>query len=94
VKIRAASTEEFGPVEQVEVICYFRGMDASVSRAVTFQPGQSEVIDDALPAGPGYVRLATTTHHDEDSFHCFTNPIWIKTTGAAQRSLQVTCTDW
>jgi hypothetical protein len=94
IEIRAASTAEFGPVEQVEVISYFRGMDASTSRSVPFHVGHSEVIGDALPEGPGYVRLSATTQHREDSFRCFSNPIWIRPAGAGQRSLRVTCRGW
>ena len=44
VEIQAASTGEFGPVEKVEVLYYFLGMDKTESKVVPFQLGHSDVL--------------------------------------------------
>ena len=51
----------------------------------------SQVINGDLPSGPGYVRLETVTQTDQDTFRCFTNPIWIKVADSGKRQLCVNC---
>jgi hypothetical protein len=94
VSVQAASTDEFGAVEQVEVLYYFRGMDGTVAQTVDFQIGHSEELSQNLPSGPGYVRLATTTHIGEETYRCFTNPVWIKSIADGNRGLRVNCVAW
>ena len=94
VNVQAASTDEFGAVEQVEVLHYFRGMDGTAAQVVDFQIGHSEELARDLPSGPGYVRLATTTHTSEETYRCFTNPIWIRSVADGERQLRVNCVAW
>jgi hypothetical protein len=94
VQVQAASTPEFGSVEEVELFYYFRGMTGTISVPVSFAAGHSAVVATDLPSGPGYVRLATQTHNGAGTYRCFTNPIWIKSAGAGSRTLVVTCADW
>lgn len=81
-------------VEQVEVCYFVQGMTGTISKLVDWRVGQSTEIDAALPPGPGYARLATTTRRDGEVFRCFTNPVWIQPTGPGRRSLRVTCIGW
>jgi hypothetical protein len=94
VDVQAASTAEFGQVEQVEVTYYFRGMDDAVPAPVPFNVGHSEVVGGDLPSGPGYVRLATVTRNGQETYRCFTNPIWVKSAVAGERRLRVNCVGW
>lgn len=91
VNVQAVSTDEFGAVEQVEVLYYFRGMDGTATRKVDFEIGHSEELARDLPSGPGYVRLATSTRSGRETYRCFTNPIWIKSAGEGERRLRVNC---
>lgn len=94
VSVQAASTDEFGAVEQVEVLYYFRGMEATAAHVVDFRVGHSEELAPDLPSGPGYVRLATTTRSGGETCRCFTNPIWIKSAADGERRLRVNCVAW
>lgn len=94
VKVQAASTPEFGPVEQVELFYYFRGMGATASIRLEFAVGHTAIVAEELPSGPGYIRLATMTQNGSDTYRCFTNPIWIKSLSTGTRALSVACADW
>jgi hypothetical protein len=94
VKVRAVSTAEFGAVEQVRVLYYFQGMDGTAEKVVQFEIGHSAELAQNLPPGPGYVRLATTTRAGQETYRCFTNPIWIRSAGNGERRLRVTCVEW
>lgn len=94
VQVQASSTPEFGPVEQVKLFYYFRGMEGTASVSLGFAAGHTAVVADDLPSGPGYIRLATATHNGTDTHRCFTNPVWIKSAGAGSRALVVACADW
>lgn len=93
VNIQAASTVEFGSIGQVEVLYYFEGGE-EISEKVDFQMGYQRVLSEVLPLAPGYVRLAVETTTTEDTFRCFTNPIWLKSASSGRRSLVVNCVDW
>ncbi len=94
VNVQAASTDEFGAVEQVEVLYYFRGMDEASAQVVDFEVGNGQELAQELPSGPGYIRLATTTRTGAEAYRCFTNPIWIKSVADGERRLRVTCVAW
>ena len=94
VNIQAASTAEFGPIEQVEVIYFFQDDGQEQSEKIDFQIGQSQVLAQALPSVPGYVRLAVETTSGDEVFRCFTNPIWLQSAQPGQRRLVVRCIDW
>ncbi|HEX6383286.1 MAG TPA: hypothetical protein VF177_01330 [Anaerolineae bacterium] len=94
VAIQAASTAEFGPVQEVDVIYYFEGMNEAVTKPVEFQIGQSQVVADEVPSSGGYIRLAAATSNGEDAFRCFTNPIWIKSDAPGRRRLRLNCVPW
>ncbi|MBN1136839.1 MAG: hypothetical protein JXM73_09645, partial [Anaerolineae bacterium] len=94
VNVQAAWTGEFGAVEEVEVLYYFRGMDKTAAQVVDFQIGHSQELDRALPSGPGYVRLAAATRAGGETYRCFTNPIWIKPVTRGDRRLRVNCVGW
>lgn len=94
VTIQAASTKEFGPVENVEVIYYFQDMDSSIGKMAPYRAGHTQVLDGDLPVGSGYIRLATSTAADSDTFRCFTNPVWLKSDDRDRRRLVVNCVDW
>ncbi len=79
MEITAYSTPEFGPVNQVEVIGYFKGQDPQSPVRMTLEPGQQASIH--LDGEQGYFRLQTrTTGADGEQFCCFTNPIWVRVT--------------
>lgn len=94
VKVRAVSTGEFGEVEQVKVLYYFQGMDGTAEEVVNFETGHGTELAQGLPPGPGYVRLATTTCKGQETYRCFTNPIWIRSVGDGERRLRVNCVEW
>ncbi len=91
VNIQAHSTAEFGEVEQVKVFYYFKGMNSTEMAAVNFRNGNRHIVAENLPPGPGYLRLETETHNDQEPFRCATNPIWIRFSEAGNRSLRVKC---
>jgi hypothetical protein len=93
IGVQAASTDEFGQVERVRVVYYFLGMDRSVSELVDYPVGDSQVVNDDLASGPGYVRLEAVTGNGQDTFRCFTNPIWIKVADPGKRQLCVNGVD-
>lgn len=93
VQVQAVSTAEFGPVIEIELHYYFRGMDRTASVSLPFVVGQTRVIASGLPAGPGYVRLATKTQNGHENYRCFTNPIWIRPTSTSQHTLALHCAE-
>jgi hypothetical protein len=93
-RVQADSSPEFGAVEEVEVCYYLQGMAGTASTSLAFHPGQSIPIAEDLPPGPGYVRLATVTHRDGETFRCFTNPVYIRPAGPGRRRLRVRCVEW
>jgi hypothetical protein len=94
VNIQAASTDEFGKVEQVDVIYYFQGMDETPPQPVDYKPGHSHVLEADLPCAPGYIRLAAKTRNGKETYRCFTNPIWIKSASPGKRQLRINYADW
>ena len=69
-------------------------MNEAISVPLDFRVGNSVVVDDDLPPGPGYVRLATLSCKGEETFRCFTNPTCIKSAVPDQRRLPVSCVGW
>jgi hypothetical protein len=91
VEVQAASTAEFGPVHGVEVHYYVRGMDDTATMTVPFAPGHDQILAEGLPTGPGYVRLAAETCTGDETYRCFTNPVWIRPRAEGCWQLRVRC---
>ncbi|MBN1658601.1 MAG: hypothetical protein JXA93_09385 [Anaerolineae bacterium] len=91
IGVQAFFTDEFGPVEWVDVRYYFGGMNDTMCARIRWAPGTTQVIAQDLPAGPGYIRLATATDQDGATYRCFTNPIWLRFAEPTPRRLSVTC---
>ena len=90
VNVQSAWTEEFGPVERIRVVCYFKKpWRRAFSRQVEVNQGEQMVIDD-VPSGHGYIRIETQAHNGKDNFRCFTNPIWFKPGDTSKNRLQIT----
>jgi hypothetical protein len=91
VRVQATSTEEFGLVEQVTICYYFKGM--LESRKFAVELGKTEIVQEQLPAGSGYVRVEAETTNGAETFRCATNPIWIQASGPGVRQLAATFVD-
>ncbi|HSJ59351.1 MAG TPA: hypothetical protein VLC95_19355 [Anaerolineae bacterium] len=91
VDVQAASSDEFGPVEWLDVRYYFAGMSDTACARIRWAPGTTKVLAQGLPAGPGYIRLATATDRGGTTYRCFTNPIWLRFAEPTPRSLSVVC---
>ena len=113
LKLQGYSTAEFGPVQHVDLVYYFQGMQAGKKKRVKLGDPPSGLLGGMLarlqafvratpweaevPCGSGYIRLQTETQADtpegKQTYRCFTNPIWIDSTGTGLRQLRVSCLD-
>lgn len=81
VRVRVASTAEFGPLESVVLhvgdMARGRELETVLEHGLTdFRLDQSWTAE--LPAGGGYLRASVRTVRDGVTFHALTNPVWVE----------------
>ena len=85
LKIHVHATPELGLEPQLEVVTFFAG---SKPQRTALQAGTATVDMDGQR---GYCRIeAQTTGPQGESFCCFTNPIWLRSTDGKKRQLHIT----
>lgn len=91
LELRAHTTPEFGPVQEIEVISYFPRTETTRLRRTAISAGATTTID--LDGPQGYIRAeAQTTGPTGESFCCFTNPLWVRIADGQKRRMSVSFT--
>jgi hypothetical protein len=86
--IRGYSTQEFGPVEEAEVITYLKGQQDNHPKRTKVCAGPPTMLE--VEGRRGYCRVqAWTVGRDGERFCCFTNPIWLRIADGEKRQLRV-----
>jgi hypothetical protein len=88
LELRAHTTPEFGPVQEIEVTSYFPRTAGTKSRRTVVSAGQTTTIE--LDGPRGYIRAeAQTTGPNGEGFCCFTNPIWVRISDGQKRKIRL-----
>ena len=81
VRIRAATSPEFGEFDTIELYCgnYETGIESCEFKENKIFNSDYFEKTISIPRLPkrGYVRLVCRTKHDQERYWCLTNPIWI-----------------